>query len=254
MVKPARVTPTLPRPELFRRWGIADGWSQLVEVPSHDGSIHRWHVLERTPAEPIATIVCVHGNPTWSYLWRSFLQQLGDRYRVIAVDQLGMGYSARTERRTYADRVRDVDDVLTAMGVTGPIYLAAHDWGGAVAMGWAVAHPNRVKGLILTNTGIALPRGTKGPALIRLAAASGFTDLACRRTALFVAGTGWLSGRKMTKTARQAYLAPYRSAAERTAIAEFVADVPFGPSHSSYADVAAVAEALPTLDVPVRMA
>ncbi len=49
---------------------------------------------------PLGTIVCVHGNPTWSYLWRSVLAGSGDRYRVIAVDQLGMGYSERTDPRS----------------------------------------------------------------------------------------------------------------------------------------------------------
>ncbi|HEY4331023.1 MAG TPA: alpha/beta fold hydrolase, partial [Ilumatobacteraceae bacterium] len=126
-------------------------------MASRDGSVHAWHVLERTPLEPIGTIVCVHGNPTWSYHWRSFLAQLGDRYRVIAVDQLGMGYSSRTALRRYAQRVADLDDVLGALGVDGPVVLAAHDWGGAISLGWAVAYPERVQAMILCNTGIAVP-------------------------------------------------------------------------------------------------
>ena len=235
-------------------WGIDPAWSRDVSVPSHDGSNYRWHVLHAGPPSPIGTIVCVHGNPTWSYLWRSFLHRFGDRYRVIAVDQLGMGYSDRTSPRRYATRVKDLDDVLVALDVTGPVILAAHDWGGAIAMGWAVARPERVAALILTNTGIAVPSGTRGPALIRFAAATGITDLACRRTPMFVAGTVALSGQRMRAAARRGYLAPYRRRADRAAIASFVGDVPFSPRHPSAADLASVAARLGSIQAPVLLA
>jgi olefin beta-lactone synthetase len=144
--------------------------------------------------------------------------------------------------------------VLHALDASGPVVLAAHDWGGAVAMGWAVANPSRVRAMVLTNTGIAVPAGTRGPALIRFAAATGVTDIACRRTPIFVAGTALLSGRLMTKTAREAYLAPYRGASTRTAIKSFVADVPFSAKHPSSGALAEVASKLHTLDVPVLLA
>ncbi len=254
MVNAVGVTPALPTAATFERWGIHPNWSRLVSVPSHDESTYTWHVLDTAPADPIGTIVCIHGNPTWSYLWRSFLDRFGDRYRVIAVDQLGMGYSQRTAPRRYATRVQDISDVLTALDVSGPVILAAHDWGGAIAMGWAVANPSRVRAMVLTNTGIAVPAGTRGPALIRFAAATGVTDLACRRTPIFVAGTALLSGRLMTKTAREAYLAPYRGASKRTAIKSFVADVPFSPKHPSFTLLDEVASKLHSLDVPVLLA
>jgi olefin beta-lactone synthetase len=254
MVNAVGVTPAIPTAATFERWGVNPAWSRLVSVPSHDGSTYTWHVLDTAPADPIGIIVCIHGNPTWSYLWRSFLARFGDRYRVIAVDQLGMGYSQRTSPRRYATRVQDVSDVLTALDVVGPVILAAHDWGGAIAMGWAVANPSRGRAMVLTNTGIAVPAGTRGPALIRFAAATGVTDFACRRTPIFVAGTALLSGRLMTKTAREAYLAPYRGASARTSIKSFVADVPFSPKHPSFAALEKVASTLHTLDVPVLLA
>ena len=254
MVNAVGVTPALPAAATFERWGIDPTWSRLVSVPSHDGSTYTWHVLDNAPADPIGTIVCIHGNPTWSYLWRSFLAMFGDRYRVVAVDQLGMGYSERTAPRRYATRVQDISDILTALDVSGPVVLAAHDWGGAIAMGWAVANPSRVRAMVLTNTGIAVPAGTRGPALIRFAAASGVTDLACRRTSMFVGGTALLSGRRMTNTAREAYLAPYRGASTRTAIKSFVADVPFSPKHPSFTALDEVASKLRTLDIPVLLA
>jgi acyl-coenzyme A synthetase/AMP-(fatty) acid ligase/pimeloyl-ACP methyl ester carboxylesterase len=251
------VSPELPTPEQFRRWGIDPSWSRLVDVTSHDGGTHRWHVLDR-PAEPAAdeapspTVVCVHGNPTWGYLWREVLTRLDPRHRVIAVDQLGMGYSERLGTRRYAARVADLGDVIDALAIDGPIVVVGHDWGGAVAQGWAVspAAAGRLVGLALCNTGIAVPAGRKAPWLIRVAASGPVTDFVGRRTRVFVDGTGALSLRKLDATSRDALRAPYRTAALRNAIADFVDDVPFTDDHPSAAAIAAVAATLGELDVP----
>ena len=243
-----------PDPDQWRRWGVDPSWSRSLMVPSHLGESHRWHVLERRPDAPIGTIVCVHGNPTWSYLWHRVIERLGDRYRVVAVDQLGMGFSDRTEPRSYATRVRDLGDVIDALDIDGPIVIMGHDWGGAISMGWAVGHPDRLAGMVLCNTGIAVPAGRRAPWLIRLAASGPITDLVGRRTRTFVDGTLRLSWKRIEPAAREAYRAPYRTAGRRSAIAEFVADVPFTPAHPSAAAIADVAERLRSLRVPTLLA
>jgi len=237
--------PTPPTDAQWRSWGVDPSWSRSIEV---DGV--RWHLLERSPAQPIGTVVCVHGNPTWSILWHNLLQRLGDRYRVIAVDQLGMGFSERTAKRSYAQRVQDLTAVVDALHIDGPFTLVGHDWGGAISMGFAVAQPDRLRGLVLCNTGIAVPRGRSAPRLIRTAAAGPMTDLCCRRTRTFVDGTIALSWKRLAASDRDALRAPYRSAEHRSAIADFVADVPFDDRHSSAAAIAAVAESLRTFDRP----
>ncbi|MGB8861519.1 MAG: alpha/beta fold hydrolase, partial [Ilumatobacteraceae bacterium] len=244
-------------PELAA-FGLQREWSRLIDVPSHDGGVHRWHVLDRAAkgsADTAAgvTIVCLHGNPTWSFLWSRLLHELAAVHRVIAPDQLSMGWSDRVGPRPYRDRVRDLDDLLRAMGVDGPVWLVAQDWGGAIAMGHAVAHPQRVAGLVLSNTGIAVPAGRRAPWLIKLAATSGVHRLTTRTTPLFVRGTPFLPGLPLSRLQRRALAAPYRGAARREAVAGFVADVPFDDSHPSAADLAAVAAALPSLRVPVRL-
>jgi acyl-coenzyme A synthetase/AMP-(fatty) acid ligase/pimeloyl-ACP methyl ester carboxylesterase len=250
-------TPPLPTAEQWRRWGVDPAWSRTLEVPSHDGGTHRWHVLDHGPAvaSPDApTIVCVHGNPTWSYLWHRVVARLGHRYRVVAVDQLGMGWSERCGHRPYATRVRDLADVLTALGVDGPVVAVGQDWGGAVAMGWAVEHQQQLAGMVLCNTGIAVPAGRKAPWLIRLAASGPITDLVGRRTRVFVDGTIGLSWRRLDPAMREALRAPYRSSRVRPSIAEFVADVPFTTDHPSSAAIAAVAERLREVQAPVLLA
>ena len=54
------------------------------------------HVLDTNPENVELTVVCVHGNPTWSYLWRNVARQAPPTVRVIAPDHVGMGFSARS--------------------------------------------------------------------------------------------------------------------------------------------------------------
>ncbi len=256
--------PAVPDDATWRRWDLNPAWSRLIDVASHRGGVHRWHLLDTgepaaggTPSEgPAPVVLCVHGNPTWGYAWASFLRRLHPSYRVIAIDQLGMGYSDRTEPRRYVDRVRDLDDLVVALRLPAgtPLVLAAHDWGGAIAMGWAVQDPHQIAGLILCNTGIAVPAGRSAPGVIRLAASAPLLDAVCRGTPTFVEGTVRLSGRRITKTDREAFRAPYRTAPARAAIADFVADIPLRAGHPSEAALAEVAERLSAIDAPVLLA
>ena len=90
-----------PAPAAFdarrlERLGIEPAWSRTRSVLLADGVQVEVHALDASPVdggEPPLTVVFVHGNPTWSLMWRTFHQRLGDRYRVIAVDQVSMGLS-----------------------------------------------------------------------------------------------------------------------------------------------------------------
>lgn len=243
-------------------FGLDPAWSRMVDVPSHDGATHRWHLLDRPAAGsaggqgdsgPAVTVLCLHGNPTWSFLWSRLLAELAPQHRVIAPDHLSMGYSEHVGPRRYEQRVADVHDLLTALDVRGPVWVVAQDWGGAIAMGLAVHHPELVAGLVLSNTGIAVPAGRHAPWLIRLAATGGVHRLVTERTPLFVRGTPFLPGRRLSRVQRRALAAPYRTAARRDGIAGFVADVPFTEAHVSASALERVAAGLPGLAVPVRM-
>lgn len=253
-------TPDRPDGATWRAWGIEPSWSRVVDVASHDGASHRWHVLDTGSPESStngwATIVCVHGNPTWAYAWKTLLTKFAGTHRVIAIDQLSMGYSERVGLRRYAARVDDLADLIGALDIdrSHPLVLAAHDWGGAVAMGWAVDHADELDGLVLCNTGIGVPAGRGAPKIIRLAASAPLRDLVCRRTSGFVEGTVRLSGKRITKVDRIAFRAPYRRARFRHAIADFVGDIPLSPPHPSESALSRVADLLPTIHAPVLLA
>jgi len=236
-----------PTASQFERWGLDPAWSRVVG--------DRWHVLDTAPGSPVATLVCIHGNPTWAYAWATVLRRLGDRYRVIAIDQLGMGYSSRPGPLTYEQRVRDLAEIIDLLDIDRslPLYLAAHDWGGAIAMGWGVDHIGEYDGLILCNTGIAVPAGRSAPALIRLAGSRPLRQFVCRLTPVFVASAARLSGKRISAIDREALRAPYRSARMRSAIADFVGDVPLRSGHRSEAALAAVASRLSSITAPVLL-
>ena len=235
-------TPDLP--------GLDPAWSRTVDI----GGVSM-HVLER-PARgiPRVTLLAVHGNPTWSYLWRRLLAEAPEDWRVIAVDQIGMGYSDRPHgMRRLGDRVADLGRLTDAMGVTGPVVTVAHDWGGPVSLGWALAHRDVLAGVVLANTAVHQPERAPAPTLIRLARSRPLLDAVTRRTPTFLRGTTVMS-RDMPAEVARAFRAPYPDAASRAAIGDFVADIPLSPEHPSAATLDAIAEGIRSLDVPVLLA
>jgi len=226
-----------------------------------------WHYLDSGPdlaargLTPVGTVLAVHGNPTWSYLWRSLLPASVEAaaagapaWRVVAVDQLDMGFSARTGRhRTLAERVRDLDAFTTALGLTGPVVALGHDWGGVVAMGWAVDHPGLLAGLALLNTAVAHPDGDAIPAPLRAATAGPVLPLATRTTRAFLETTLAIAHPPLARQVADAYRAPYRHAADRSGIEGFVADIPARAAHPSAPELHRIAAGVAALDVPALL-
>jgi olefin beta-lactone synthetase len=235
-------------PALSGMPGVDSAWSRFVPAIDAEGVSRTWHVLDNGAAPEVGTLLCVHGNPTWSYLWRRFLSCAEPGWRVVAVDQLGMGYSERLNAaRTLAARIDDLDAITSELEITGKVVLAAHDWGGPISLGWAQRHFDQIAGLILTNTGVSVPPKAEAPALIRLARSRMLRKLVCVRTTAFVRAAAAMSWPQIPAKVRSALLAPYSSSYRRQAVAEFVADIPLESSHPSRAALDQVALGLTDL-------
>ncbi|TKV61620.1 alpha/beta fold hydrolase [Nakamurella flava] len=234
--------------------GLDPRWSRLVPVDLADGR-RTFHVLDTGPvADQVGTVLCVHGNPTWSYLWRRLLADPPPGWRVVALDHLGMGYSERPAvPRTLAQRVDDLGALTAALHLSGPVVTLAHDWGGILSLGWAERHREQLAGVVLTNTAVHQPTTSKGPWLIRAAHVPALTELTCRRTPLFVRATTLINPPRAEKSIRDAYAAPYRTVADRRAVGDFVADIPFAPGHPSRPALDGIAGAVRELDVPALL-
>ena len=112
----------------FATFGLDPSWSRIIDVPSHDGATHQWHFLDRPGTQKDAPVVlCLHGNPTWSFLWSRLLNELNSDFRVIAPDHLSMGFSEQVPTRTYRDRVADINDLVNSLNITEPIWIVAQD-------------------------------------------------------------------------------------------------------------------------------
>ncbi|MDX6324380.1 MAG: cis-3-alkyl-4-acyloxetan-2-one decarboxylase / olefin beta-lactone synthetase [Nocardioidaceae bacterium] len=234
--------------------GVDPSWSRTVIAPDASGAQRSWHVLDNGAEPTEGTLLCVHGNPTWSYLWRRLLGSAPPGWRVLAPDQLGMGWSERLDSpRRLADRVDDLSCLMEALGVTGPVVTVGHDWGGVVSLGWAVRHRRQVRGLVLCNTAVAQPPGDRGPFLIRLAHVPLLREIGCVQTPVFVRATAALSSPALPPEVRRALGAPYRSARRRRAVGDFVADIPFAGEHPSRPALEAVADGIRSLDVPALL-
>ena len=231
--------------------GIDPSWVRTYNV-DRDGHAESFSVLESSPLNPRGTILCVHGNPTWSYMWRHLVKELGSQWRIIAIDQLGMGFSSRPQgARTLATRIDDIGALLNAAQVEGKVTLIAHDWGGPVSLGWATKNPDRVERLVLFNTGTQIPT-TGVPGLIRVSNTPFLRNAICANTKAFVVGAVLPTG-GIARDVRTAYYAPYNTASRRRAIAEFVADIPTSDSHVTAPVLHQLAARAHDLNVPTLL-
>ncbi|MDR1043797.1 MAG: alpha/beta fold hydrolase [Candidatus Adiutrix sp.] len=215
---------------------------QLAEYPFESRYFHRpdglaLHYLDEGRGPPA---LMLHGNPSWSFLWRRLISALAPDFRCLAPDHLGLGLSSRPLAGQYdfrlADRVTDLEALVEHWRPGLPLHLIMHDWGGPIGLAWAVRHPDRVASLTVINSGSRIPPGYRLPA--RLAVFSAFKPLGAflaQRFNLFVRGTaacGTVQG--LSGEARQGFLAPYARPEDRLAVARFVADIPLSPAHPSY--------------------
>src|SRR4051812_47407893 len=138
---------------------MGDGYADfLARHPGRDldlGGV-RYHFLDegKREGEPV---VMVHGNPTWSFYYRRLAEALAPDHRVIVPDHIGCGRSDKPgdDRYTYTlgSRVRDLETLLLDhLKLDAGLTLVVHDWGGAVGMGFAARHPEKVARLVVLNT------------------------------------------------------------------------------------------------------
>jgi acyl-CoA synthetase (AMP-forming)/AMP-acid ligase II/pimeloyl-ACP methyl ester carboxylesterase len=248
--------------------GVDPGWSREIQVTSTSaadtpGAVRSWHLLDngaqlaRRGLVPAGTLLCVHGNPTWSFLWRTLLAAGADPahpWRVVAVDQLDMGFSERTGTfRRLEDRINDLGDLTAALELDGPVVTVGHDWGGVISLGWALAHQDQLAGVVLTNTAVHQPAGSPIPPALRLALHPAIHRWGTTTSDAFLRVTHSLAHPPLAADIRSAFMAPYRGAGRRAGVGNFVADIPADPSHPSYPALNRVAEGLRGLTVPALM-
>ncbi len=138
-----------------------------VEVDAGDGSGDRLrvHHLDEGPADAHETILLLHGEPSWSFLYRTMIPPLVEAgHRCVAPDLVGFGRSDKPTPRTEYTYQRHVDwlrevvfDRLDLDGLT----LVCQDWGGLLGLRLVAEHPERFRRVVAANT--FLPTGDRDP-------------------------------------------------------------------------------------------
>ena len=221
----------------------SNDWRSLYPFESHEIPLdgRRYHFLDEG-AGP--TLLLVHGNPTWSFYWRELVVALRGKYRLVVPDHMGCGLSDKPSASEYsyrlAQRVADLGQLIERLDLK-QITLIAHDWGGAIGMGAAVAAPQRFARFVLMNT--AAFRNEHCPPLIHACHLPLVGQVAIQGMNLFARAAVRLAVEhhdRMTPAVRAGLLAPYDSWRNRVAVYRFVQDIPLGPRHPSYATLSQI--------------
>jgi haloalkane dehalogenase len=133
--------------------GAAD-WIDGAEYPFESRYVTvaagRLHYVDEGSGPPV---VMVHGNPTWSFVYRNLIKRLRSEYRCVAMDHLGFGLSDKPKDWSYLpeDHTANLTALIDGLGLK-KITLVVQDWGGPIGLAYAVAHPENVARIIIMNT------------------------------------------------------------------------------------------------------
>ena len=218
-----------------------------------DLGAYRLHYIAEGNGSPL---LMVHGNPTWSFLWRNLARELRFDYRPIAIDHVGCGLSDKPRNLTYTLPVHvahlvQLIDHLDLQNVT----LLAHDWGGPIGLSALLAQRERFSRIVLFNTGAFPPpyipwriRACRAP-LVGKIAVQGFNLFARAAQNMAVHQSHGIS-----PAAKRGLISPYDSWDNRKAIFEVVKDIPESENHPTWKHLRKLEDALPSLaDMPIKL-
>jgi pimeloyl-ACP methyl ester carboxylesterase len=222
---PGFLTPLLP----FRR--------AAYEIERGPDAGRRIHFIDEGDPEA-RPVLMVHGNPTWSFLWRKVIAELPG-FRCVAPDLLGLGLSDRLPRLADHSVERHgmaIAELVESLDLRG-IVLVGQDWGGPVAAQVGARLPERIAGVVLGNTAVSVPSHPRGTAFHKFARIPGLSDLVFRGLG-FPQTTLWTvqgDRRSISGAVARAYRWPLASWRDRVAPLAMARMVPNRPDHDSVA-------------------
>ena len=213
-----------------------------------DRNGQQYHYLNEGQGSPV---VMVHGNPSWSFYYRNLVKELSENHQCIVPDHIGCGLSDKPDDENYdytlENRIDDLEALLEHLNVKNNITLVVHDWGGMIGFGYAARYPERIKRLVILNTGaFHLPETKKFPFALWLGRNTALGTILVRGFNAFsgLASVVGVKRKAMTKEVRQAYVAPFNSWQNRISTLRFIQDIPLKPHHRNYQLVTDIASSL----------
>jgi haloalkane dehalogenase len=225
-------------------WTFHPHYTQIIDA-STSQTLRLAYVDEGPRDGP--TVLLMHGEPTWSYLYRHIIPQLATLgYRVLAPDLIGFGRSDKLADRndyTYERHVAWLSSWLTAMNLSD-ITLFCQDWGGLLGLRLVAAFPERFARVIAGNTGLPVGTPASDGFMQWLAFSQSTNDLPVGQ----IVSTGVT--RKLSREEVAAYNAPFPDASYKAGACQFPTLVPITPQHASVAENNAAWKVLSSFDKP----
>jgi haloalkane dehalogenase len=204
----------------------------------------RMHYLDEGEGDPV---LCLHGEPTWSFLYRRMIPALSSVARVIAPDYIGFGRSDKpidAAWYTFDRHCASIARLVEALDLQR-LTVVVQDWGGPIGLRLAVEQPERVARIVILNTGVG---GGRPPSETWLR----FRDV------VRAAGGDFQAGRLIRTAAVRgladevvaAYDAPFPVPESKAGVLAFPEQVPTEPEHSNTAPLMAIREALKAWEKP----
>jgi haloalkane dehalogenase len=196
------------------------------------------------------TVVCFHGEPDWSYLYRHMLDALvASGHRVVCPDLVGFGRSDKPTDQAWYTYERHVEHVTAHLDQVDleDVTVVVQDWGGPIGLRWAVEHADRVGRLVIMNTGLFTGRVSKGFMAWR--------EFAERTPDLPIGML--MQGATTTDLAPEiiaAYEAPFPTPASKAGAQAFPLLVPLSGDDPGASEMAAVQDALSGWEKPALVA
>jgi len=231
--------------------------ARFHNLPGYDFAAHyidigdtRMHYVDE--GEGAETILCLHGEPTWSYLYRRMIPPLADRHRVLAPDMVGFGKSdkyAALEDYSFHLHYDKLVGLVEALDLTN-ITLVCQDWGGSLGLTIAANHGDRFARLVVLNT--FLPTGEEkiSEAFMQWRA---FSQKVGRRMQVGRLVAQTISSYELPADVIAAYDAPFPDDSYKAGAAVFPSLAPIAPEMAGAAEMKAARAALSRWRKPAQV-
>lgn len=222
----------------IRRLDIAQEYPFAHHI--FDSPMGAMHFVDEGAGNPV---LMLHGNPTWSFLYRKLIAPISNTHRVIVPDHIGFGLSDKPKNEsvyTLTDHIDNLEALVLYLGLTN-VTLVMQDWGGPIGLGFASRHPDLVKAIVILNTfgfyppiDDVDPEYLKLPRPLLLMRSRGLGDLIVRRLGFFERQVMRMAtATKRDRKTKKAYTGVFSSYAERAGVMAFPRMIPTRTSDPS---------------------
>lgn len=186
------------------------------------------------------TLLMLHGNPTWSFMFRKLIAEFKNSFRTIVPDHIGCGLSDKPSPNKYnyclKTHIDNLENLLNYLNIKNNITLVLHDWGAPIGLGYAIRHPTTINNIIILNSAaFTIPENAKFPLALWLFKYTKLGKILNNYLNIFaITAALTCTYKKMPPNIIRSYLAPYDSPSNREAIIKFVQDIPLTPQDKSY--------------------